>query len=115
MQKTPLSRIFREELIRATVFGIGFFTILALGFVSVAYAADGGAFGRVINLILTWTPDGLPGKNWQNPGDGTVQNALKIGGNSASDFVRVGWVRSCAPKCITWFDVNGNAECSTTP
>lgn len=106
MQKTPLSRIFREELIRATIFGIGFFTILSLGFVSVAYAANGGIFWEVLNKILA-------SGNWEIPGDGSVKNALKIGGNSASDFVKVGWNRNCAPKCITWFDpVTGNAVCS---
>jgi len=40
MQKTPFSLLLRQELTRALVFGVGFFAILSLGFVSVAYAAN---------------------------------------------------------------------------
>jgi hypothetical protein len=41
MQKTAFGRLIREELTRALVFGVGFFAILASGFASVAYAANG--------------------------------------------------------------------------
>lgn len=44
MQKIAFSHIIRQELTRALVFGVGFFTIMILGFVSVAYAANGGIF-----------------------------------------------------------------------
>ena len=44
MQKIALSRIIREEVIRALVFGISFFAILSVGTVGVVYAADGGKF-----------------------------------------------------------------------
>jgi hypothetical protein len=53
MQKIALSRIIREEVIRALVFGISFFAILSVGAVSVAYAANGGVFGEILNLVLT--------------------------------------------------------------
>ena len=33
MQKTPFTQLIREELTRALVFGVGLFTVLALGFV----------------------------------------------------------------------------------
>jgi hypothetical protein len=33
MQKSAISQMIREELIRALVFGVGFLTILSLGFV----------------------------------------------------------------------------------
>ncbi len=45
MQKNALSQIFREEILRAVIFGVAFFTILLSGFVGIAYAAtDGGYF-----------------------------------------------------------------------
>ncbi len=53
MQKIALSRIIREEVIRALVFGISFFAILSVGSVGVAYAGNGGVFGEILNLVLT--------------------------------------------------------------
>lgn len=44
MQKFSLSRIIREEVIRGLVFAISFSAFLSVGFVSVAYAANGGKF-----------------------------------------------------------------------
>lgn len=44
MQKFSLSHIIHEEVIRGLTFAIAFFTFLSLGFVSIAYAADGGRF-----------------------------------------------------------------------
>lgn len=52
MQKSPLSQILREEITRALVFGVSFFVILSTGFVSIAYAANGGKFGEILNNIL---------------------------------------------------------------
>lgn len=71
MQKNTISQILREELLRALVFGVGFFTIIGIGFVSVAHAANGGRFGEILNMILV-------SGNWENPGDGTVKNAEKL-------------------------------------
>lgn len=78
MQKTPFSRILREELVRATVFGVGFFTILSLGFVSVAYAANGGKFGEVLNLILTGNIAGVAGRTWDTTTSGRVYDSEKL-------------------------------------
>jgi hypothetical protein len=55
----------------------------------VAHAASGGKFGEILNLILTGDRNGVAGKNWENPGDGTVKNAEKLGGALATDYVRV--------------------------
>jgi H+/Cl- antiporter ClcA len=73
MQKTPLSQMIREELIRASILAIGFGVMVGAGTVSVAYAANsGGEFGRILNLILL--------KSWDDPtNDGTVKNADKLG------------------------------------
>ena len=68
MQKIAFSHIIRQELTRALVFGVGFFTIMILGFVSVAYAAPGGIFLDILNKILA-------SGNLESPGDGTVKNA----------------------------------------
>ena len=71
MQKIALSRIIREEVIRALVFGISFFAILSVGTVGIVYAADGGKFGAILNLILA-------SGNWEAPGDGKVKNCEKL-------------------------------------
>lgn len=72
MQKIALSRIIREEVIRALVFGISFFAILSVGAASVAYAAvDGGKFGQILNLILA-------SGNWATDTTGTVKNSAKL-------------------------------------
>lgn len=79
MQKTPFSLLLREELSRAVIFGVGFFTVLSFGFVTVAYAANGGMFGEVLNLILTGNRAGVAGKTWDTTTDGTVYNAQRFG------------------------------------
>lgn len=81
MQKTPLSLIMREEALRALVFGLSFFVILTSGFVGVAYAANGGIFGDILNKILA-------SGNWEAPGDGTVKNSQKLGGLTVDNFTR---------------------------
>lgn len=77
MQKTSLLSIVREEVLRALVFGLSFFIILTSGFVGIAYAANGGIFGDILNKILA-------SGNWEAPGDGTVNNSTKLGGTDAS-------------------------------
>jgi hypothetical protein len=71
MQKITLSRIIREEVIRALVFGISFFAILSVGTVGVVYAADGGKFGQVLNLILA-------SGNWTTDTTGKVKNSAQL-------------------------------------
>lgn len=95
MQKIALSRIIREEVIRALVFGISFFAILSVGTVGVVYAADGGEFGRILNLILA-------SGNWEAPGDGKVKDCEKLWGNLPSEYVKVWWAGFTCPtnQCI---------------
>ena len=71
MQKIALSRIIREEVIRALVFGISFFAILSVGTVGIVYAADGGEFGRILNLILA-------SGNWTTDTSGKVKDSAKL-------------------------------------
>ncbi len=71
MQKIALSRIIREEVIRALVFGISFFAILSVGTVGIVYAADGGEFGRILNLILA-------SGNWATDTSGKVKDSAKL-------------------------------------
>lgn len=81
MTKTPFFTILREEMLRALTFGLSFFLILSLGFVGIAHAANGGLFGELLNKMLV--------KSWDDPAnDGTVKNALKLGGQDASGFVK---------------------------
>ena len=53
MQKSGLFALIREEATRALVFGVAFVVIVSVGFTGVAYAANGGIFGELLNLILT--------------------------------------------------------------
>jgi hypothetical protein len=106
MQKTALGCIIREELTRALVFGVGFLTILSVGFVSVAHAANGWIFWDILNKILA-------SGDWQSPGDGTVKNADKLGNLPAASYVIVKAWQSCgAGKCVTWFQADGTVDCT---
>ena len=98
--------MIREELIRALVFGVGFLTILSLGFVGIASAASGGIFGDILNTILV-------SGNWQTDTTGKVKNTEKLGGDTADKFVRVNPLQSCNPgKCITGFNPDGSVNCT---
>lgn len=83
MQKIALSRVFREEILRALVFATTLFVLVFAGFGTLAYAASnpGGQFGQILNMILA-------SGNWQAPGDGTVRNSAKLGNKDASGFVQ---------------------------
>lgn len=71
MQKIAFSQILREEVVRAIIFAITFFVIMLSGFIGVAYAAEGGLFGRLLDSILV--------KTWDDPtNDGTVRNAQNL-------------------------------------
>lgn len=106
MQKSAISQMIREELIRALVFGVGFLTILSFGFVGIASAASGGIFGDVLNAILA-------SGNWQTDTTGKVKNTEKLGGDTADKFVRVNPLQSCAVgKCITGFNPDGSVNCT---
>jgi hypothetical protein len=106
MQKIALSRLIREELTRALIFGVAFFIILSLGLVSVAHAANGGKFGEILNRILA-------SGNWETDTTGTVANAAKLGGKLPAEFVPVKAGQSCASnKCITGFTTDGTVQCS---
>lgn len=52
MQKNSLAKLAQEEITRAIIFASTLFIILAAGFGSVAYAANGGLFGDILNKIL---------------------------------------------------------------
>lgn len=106
MQKITLSRIIREEVIRALVFGISLFAILFAGFATLAYAADGGEFGRILNLILV--------KSWNDPtNDGKVKNCEKLWNKLPSEYAQV-WAAgfSCpGTQCIYGTQANGTPMC----
>lgn len=106
MQKTPFSHLLREELTRASIFGVWFIAIVSLGFVSVSYAASsGGLFGDLLNKMLVKSWDDTS-NNW------TVKNAQKLGGYDATEFVKLGASRSClAPACMYGIDTSGNVLC----
>jgi hypothetical protein len=106
MQKIALSRIIREEVTRALVFGLAFVTIVSAWFTGVAYAANGGIFGDILNRILV-TP-------WDSPvNDGTVKNATKLGGKLSTEFVPVKAGQSCGTnKCIIGFQADGTVNCT---
>jgi hypothetical protein len=106
MQKSALPKILREELTRALVFGVGFFTILSIGFVWVASAAtSGGIFGDILNRILA-------SGNWQTDTTGKVANSEKLGGDTADKFVRVQPSQDCSPKCLSGFNPDGTKICA---
>lgn len=105
MQKIALSKIMREEMLRAMVFATTLFVIFFAGFGSLAYAADGGLFGEILNKILA-------SGNWQSPGDGTVKNSEKLGGLPPSSYIQVQPGQSCgASQCITGFNPDGTVIC----
>ncbi len=108
MQKTALLNIIRQELIRALVFGLGFLTILSLGFIWIASAASGWIFWNILNNILA-------SGNWETDTTGTVRNAEKLWNKLPTEFVKLNSNpanRSCAPKCVTWFDLDGSVQCA---
>jgi hypothetical protein len=106
MQKIALSRIIREEVIRALVFGISFFAILSVGTVGVVYAADGGEFGRILNLILA-------SGNWTTDTTGTVKNSEKLWGKPDSAFVQTSGGFTCpqSNQCIYGLKADGTPMC----
>jgi hypothetical protein len=107
MQKIALSRIIREEVIRALVFGISFFAILSVGTVGVVYAADGGEFGRILNLILA-------SGNWTTDTTGTVKNSEKLWGKAANAFVQTSGGFKCPlpNQCISGINSSGVPQCT---
>lgn len=82
MQKNTLPTIIREEIVRAVIFAATLFAILISGFATLAYAADGGLFGEMLNKILV--------KTWNDPtNDGTVANCAKLGDKAPSEYIQV--------------------------
>jgi hypothetical protein len=60
----------------------------------VAYAANGGIFGDILNRILA-------SGNWETDTTGTVKNAAKFDNKDPSAFVPVKAGQSCAAnKCV---------------
>jgi len=107
MQKIALSKIIREEILRAIVFASVLFTLLFAGFATIVYAADGGKFGEILNQILA-------SGNWQSPGDGTVRNCNALWWTPASGYVRVppaGFSCPGANTCIYGIQTNGTPMC----
>lgn len=106
MQKSGLFALIREEVTRAIVFGVAFVVIISVGFTGVAYAANGGIFGDLLNKILV-TP-------WDTPvNDGTVKNAKKFDNKDPSAFVPVKAGQSCASnKCVIGFLPDGTVNCT---
>lgn len=109
MQKTTLRTLLREEILRAVTFGWVFFIIVIATLAWVANAASGGLFGDIMEKILGLAPGQLPSYT----GNGTVQNAAKLGGNNASAFQKIATPgQSCGSnQCIYGFDTSGNILC----
>jgi hypothetical protein len=107
MQKIALTKIIREEVLRAIVFASVLFAILFAGFGTLAYAADGGLFGEILNKIMV--------KTWNDPSnDGTVKNCEKLWGKSPSEYVQVpsgGFTCAGANTCMYKIDATGTPEC----
>ncbi len=78
---------------------------MILGFVSVAYAANGGIFWDILNKILA-------SGNWESPGDGTVKNAERLWNKLPTEFVTAKAGQSCGGwKCIQGFLPDGTVVC----
>jgi hypothetical protein len=107
MQKIALSRIIREEVIRALVFGISFFAILSVGTVGIVYAADGGKFWEILNLILA-------SGNWTTDMTGKVRNSAQLWGKPDSAFVQTSGGFTCplSNQCISGINSSGVPQCT---
>jgi hypothetical protein len=106
MQKTSLTTLVGEEILRGCIFGITFFIILILSFGWIATAASNGwVFWDLLNKLLV--------KTWDDPtNDGTARNAAKLGNIDASQYAKVGVNRTCpSNQCIYALDVAGNVQC----
>jgi hypothetical protein len=105
MQKSRFLEIFREEVVRGSIFAVTFFSVTILAFGGVAAAANGGLFGDLLNKLLV--------KSWDDPtNDGTARNAARLGNIDASQYVPLGANRTCGPnQCIYGFDGGGNVRC----
>jgi hypothetical protein len=107
MQKTSFFQIVREEFLRATLFFVSFFILFLATFATITSASTtGGLFGDILNRILA-------SSDFANPGDGTVKNAEKLGGEIASTYQKISAPnQSCGTnQCIYGFDVSGNILC----
>lgn len=107
MQKIALTKIIREEIIRACTFALTLFVLLFSGFATLAYAADGGMFGDILNKILV--------KTWNDPtNDGTVKNCATLGNKTPAEYVQVppgGWSCANPTACIYGIDGAGSPMC----
>lgn len=107
MQKIALAKIIREEIIRAFTFALTLFVLLFAGFGTLAYAADGGAFGTILNKILV--------KAWDDPtNNGTVKNCEKLANIPATGYVKIpsGGISCGNNKCIEGIDASGVPRCT---
>lgn len=72
----------------------------------VAYAANTGLFGGILAKVLGVSDIA------SYTGDGTVKNALMLGGSGASSYQKVAPGQSCgAGRCMYGFDPSGNVQC----
>ena len=109
MQKNTLfSQFFRfvAHGVIAGVTAIALF-VLGLGFLQVlAQDTSGGKFGELLNNILA------SGKWNDTRQSGTVKNAEKLGGKTASEFIQVKAGQSCASgQCVAGFQNDGTLIC----
>jgi hypothetical protein len=107
MQKNTVTRIMREEVLRAFVFALAFFAFLSVGFVSIAYASNGGKFWELLNKILA-------SGNWESDTTGTVKNSEKLWNKPASEFVQIptgGFSCPVSNQCIYKIGTTGTPEC----
>lgn len=97
--------MLKSSFLRGVSFALWFLLTLSVATLGVAYAANGGRFGDLLNKILV-------SGNWESPGDGTVKNAEKLGGVSANQFTSIKPNQTCsAGKCIVGIKSDGTIDC----
>ena len=79
--------------------------VVSIAFSGVAYAANGGVFGDILNRILA-------SGNWETDTTGTVRNSDKLGGKFPSEFVQVSGAFTCPTnQCVYKIASSGTPEC----
>lgn len=104
-RKNPSKTIY-SLLVTIVVWVFALIGIVTTIFLWSVFAADTNwwKFWAILNAILA-------SGNWENS-DGTVKNALKLGGKDATAFQQIGTDRSCPEnQCIYWFDSSNNVLC----
>lgn len=100
---------FISAIIRGIITGVVALIIFFFGLYGASVYAQnnpGGKFWEILNAILS-------SNNWQNPGDGSVKNAQKLGGVEAGAFIqKKNADQKCAEsQCVAGFKSDGTIIC----